>query len=341
MSAPEDRDTVIDEEEQDDIEGLLEVSFHFLNCLESDVADVGVSFRRSQDGDIVPGSMVPFGSSREDVLESAITAAASATDERGRRRRRVPPIRPPRPQQPILTWDEIRWPGRPVAAFIVAREREASEIATPRELDNEPDRSTWPITWDTHHDYFLWACRGTVTVITDHLQAIFALDPPIEETFVAARLGGVNAFKQMTFLRKWLPGETHSLQRAEARGVVYEADISHPDVRMGSQLLDLEQLNPGNEDYKEPVLPCWCPRNWGRTYDSLIALYLGEHPDKFLREYNWAFENSLNAEFVRIRMAQIPHLNLTWQDLSSAQAHRALLLANDIPGDDAHAMHLI
>ncbi|KAL4868822.1 hypothetical protein BDV12DRAFT_93788 [Aspergillus spectabilis] len=340
MSAPEHRDDSTDEEEDDEIGGLLEVSFQFLECLDVDTG-VGVSFRRSQEGDIVPGSLTPFGPGPEAVLDRAIAAAASATDEGGRRRPRVPPERPPRPEQPIFTWDElVGWTEPPPESSSVARERQAAELATPRELDNEPDRETWPANWETHHDYFLWACRGTVPVITDHLQAVFAFDPPIDETFVAARLCGVNAYKQMTFLAQWLPGETHSLQRAEARGVVYEADISHPNVRMGSQLLDMKQSDHGSNEYIEPVVPCWAPRHWGRTYDSILALYLGEPPSRFHHDYNWAFDDGLSIEFIRIRMAQIPHLNLNWPDIHNAKAHRALLLTDDTPGDNAHASHL-
>ncbi|KAL5337030.1 hypothetical protein BJX70DRAFT_257430 [Aspergillus crustosus] len=342
MSTSEHRDESTDEEEDDEDSGTLpDVSFQDLECLDVDIG-AGVSFRRTLDGDIIPGSMTPFGPGQEAIIDRAIAAAASATDEGGRRRPRVPPERPPRPEQPIYSWDELLgWSEPPPVPRTSIRERRAAEIVTPRELDNEPDRSTWPTNWETHHDYFLWSCRGTVPVITDHLQAVFAFDPPIEETFVAARLCGINAYKQITFLRNWLPGETHSLQRAEARGVVYEADISHPDVRIGSQLLELVQSNHGSPEYVEPVLPCWAPRHWGRAYDSIVALYLGQPPNMFYRDYHWAFDDGLSLEFIRTRMAQIPHLNLTWRDLYNAKAHRALLLSDDTPRGNVHVSNLI
>ncbi|KAL3472764.1 hypothetical protein BJX99DRAFT_249400 [Aspergillus californicus] len=193
---------------------------------------------------------------------------------------------------------------------------------SPRELEEEPDLNTWPTSWETHHDYYLWACRGSVEVITDHLQVVFVFDPPLQEDFVSARLGGVNAYKQLTFLRKYLPGERHSMQRAEARGVLYEADISDPDVRSGTQKLDVRQTNPGSPGYIKPVLPCWGPRNWSRTDDAFAAMYLGDHPDTFLREYTFAFHATPSIEFVRIRMAQIQHLNLNLAELQAAKARR-------------------
>ncbi|KAL4930664.1 uncharacterized protein BDV17DRAFT_35887 [Aspergillus undulatus] len=180
--------------------------------------------------------------------------------------------------------------------------------------------------------YFLWTCRGTVEIITDHLQAVFCFDPAISEAFVAARLSGINAYKQMTFLRKYLPGEIHSLQRAETRGVTYEANISHPDVHMRIQKLDATQTTPGNSDYIEPVLPCWAPPNWSRFDDAFAALYLGDDPVVFRREYSWAPDDIPSVEFLRIRMAQIPHLNLNWMELEAAKCRRNFLINAD-PGD--------
>ncbi|KAI9375407.1 hypothetical protein BJX61DRAFT_140241 [Aspergillus egyptiacus] len=260
----------------------------------------------------------------DDSIDRAIAAAANAADLAGRRRARLPPVRPPRPPVPIHDWDELFFLAESVFTTPTDRERQAAEIADPPDEDNEPDR---PASWDVHHDYFLYTCRGSVSVIADHLQAVFDFDPPIEERFVRAKLSGVNAYKQMTFLQKYLPGETHTLQRAEARGVLYEVDISDPYVRDGLQELDVKQPKPGSFDYIEPVLPCWAPSNWSRADDAFAAMYLGEHPRVFLREYGWIFEDRPSIEFVRIRMAQIPHLNLSWQELKAAKDRRDFLAA--------------
>ncbi|KAL4921574.1 hypothetical protein BDW62DRAFT_113070 [Aspergillus aurantiobrunneus] len=322
MSSPERGNDSPGEEQESDNEGNMEVTFHYVDCLDSE-EHMGVTLRRNRDGDIIPGTVAPFVGNEQSTIDRAITAASIATGVE-RRRPRISPVRPPRPPRPIRTWDEL--PFTPWMSPIEREmERYAAEIV-PRELDDEPDRSTWPNGWDTHHDYFLWTCRGTVSVITDHLQAAFRFDPPIEETFVADRLCGINAYKQMTFLLKYLPGETHSLQRAEARCVVYEADISHPEVRMGTQKLDVTQLDPENPQYLEPILPCWAPHHWSRADDAFAAMYLGEHPVVFQREYGWALDDMPSIEFIRIRMAQIPHLNLTWRELQAAKSRRDLLV---------------
>ncbi|KAL4959321.1 uncharacterized protein BDV14DRAFT_193882 [Aspergillus stella-maris] len=240
----------------------------------------GLIIYRNPDGDILPGSSTHTFFEQDPVLESATAA---------RRRQRIPPERPPRSPQPIQTWEEL---AQPPWVSPRERERQAAEIVSRPELDNETDWSTWPNKWSTHHDYFLWTCRGAVEIITDHLEAVFRFKPPIDETFVAARLGGINAYKQMTFLRKYVPGEIHTLQRAEARAVIYKAGISH-------------------SEYVGPILPCWAPSDWSRADDAYAAMYLGKEPVLFRREYGWAFAEALSVEFIRIRMARIPHLNLT------------------------------
>lgn len=302
-------------EQEIDYEGTLDVTIHQMNCLLDEVT--GFSVRRNGDGDVIPGSMSTFEADQESI-DRAVEAATSATGA-NRRRRRLPPVRPPRSPRPIHTWDEL---VQMLPISPIERERQAAEIPSARDLDSGPDPSTSPSAWEPYIEYFLWTCRGNVPLITDHLQAIFGFNPPIDETAVAARLGGVHACRQMTFLRKYLPGETHSLQRAEARGVIYEANISHPDIRMGSQGLELRQLDSGHPEYVQPILPCWAPRSWSREDDAFAALYLGEHPAVFQREYSWTLSDIPSIEFISIRMAQIPHLNLSWAELQAAKDRR-------------------
>lgn len=298
----------------------LEVTFHTTDDDLDAEGHRGVILRRNSDGDIIPGSAVPFGEHEieQESIERAVSAAAEATGDE-MRRPRLEPIRSPRPTEPIHTWDEL------AEKLFIDAERKAAEMPLPPELDNEPDRATWPSGWERHHDYFLWACRGNVTVITDHLQAVFCFDPPIEETFVAARLSGINAFRQITFLQKYLPSETHTLERAKARGVLYEANISYPDVRMGIQKLETQQPSPGSPEYIEPILPCWAPSDWKRIDDAFAAMFLGEDPAVLIDQYGFVFEEPLSVEFVRIRMSQLPYLNITWEELQDAKKRRKFL----------------
>ncbi|KAL4808505.1 hypothetical protein BDV18DRAFT_158592 [Aspergillus unguis] len=322
MSVPERRADQAPEQEGGS-ERTLEVTFHTTDDIDSDEHG-GVSIRRETNGDIIFGSAMPISELDEGTIERAVSAAAEATNE-DMRRPRLQPTRSPRPSEPIHTWDEL------AENLWIEAERQAAEIPLPPELDNEPDRSTWPIGWGRHHDYFLWACRGSVPVVTDHLQAVFNFGPPIDETFVAARLSGVNAFRQITFLQKYLPGELLTLERAKARGVLYEANISHPEVRMGTQYLDTEQPSPGSPEYIEPILPCWAPPHWSHADDAFTAMYLGEDPAVFLDQYGFTLAEQPSLEFIRIRMAQIPFVDLTWDDLQAAK-NRHKFLSITYPG---------
>lgn len=210
------------------------------------------------------------------------------------------------------------------------REREelrAEQVAIPPvHLDNEPNRDTWPTGWELHHDYYLWACRGTVVDIAEHLQVVFNFGPPIQESFVADRLNGINAFRQLTYLQTYFPGETHSMQRALARGVIYEAGIDHAEVRGGFQEMEIEQDDPGNYEYAEPACPSFQPIDWDCTDDAYLALYLSESPSTFIRDYGWLFPQPICPEFIRLRMAQIPYLDLSSADLQRQVQRRERFL---------------
>ncbi|KAI9036846.1 uncharacterized protein KD926_001234 [Aspergillus affinis] len=207
-------------------------------------------------------------------------------------------------------------------------ERRAEEVAVlPVHLDNEPRRDTWPVGWELHHDYYLWACRGTVVDIAEHLQVVFDFNPPIQESFVADRLNGVNAFRQLTYLQTYFPGETHSMQRALARGIIYEAGIDHVEIRGGFQELEVEQEDPSNYEYREPTCPGFGPPDWDCRDDAYLALYLGLSPSTFLHDYAWLFPYPICPEFIRLRMAQIPYLDLSSSDLQRQVRRRKRFLS--------------
>ena len=214
-------------------------------------------------------------------------------------------------------WQQRAMGGRiPPLSPREREERRAERVAIPPvHLDNEPSRDTWPVGWELHHDYYLWACRGTVVEITEQLQVVFDFSPPIQESFVADRLSGVNAFRQLTYLQTYFPGETQSMERALARGVIYEANIDHAEIRGGFQELEVEQEDPANYEYAEPACPSFGPEGWNCRDDAYLALYLGESPSTFIHDYGWLFPDPICPEFIRLRMAQIPYLDLSSSDL--------------------------
>ena len=185
--------------------------------------------------------------------------------------------------------------------------------------NDEPPYPNQPANWDEHHEYFLWACRGPVPVITDHLQAIFHFSPPLLRSFVRAKLNN-NAKRQFEFLQAYLPGESHSMQRAEARIVLWEAGLSDPEAQEGSQRMDIPQLCPTDSRYTRPRMPRGQPplTNWVPMHDSYLLLFLGHHPNVFLRQSSWLFDRQPTDHFVSVRMAQLPFLGISADDINDA-----------------------
>ena len=181
----------------------------------------------------------------------------------------------------------------------------------------EPPYPNQPSDWEPHHEYFLWSCRGTVQVITDHLQAVFQFFPPLLASFVRAKLIN-NASKQFEFLKKYLPGETHSMLRAEARIVLCESGLTDPQILEGSQAIEIPQYSPRDWRYSKPVIPGGRPHfeSWVLVHDCHLLLFLGSHPQVFLRQCRHLFNCQPTDHFLSVRMAQLPFLGLTVNDLN-------------------------
>lgn len=193
-------------------------------------------------------------------------------------------------------------------------------IHTQPALFDEPPYPNQPANWETHHEYFLWSCRGTVSTITDHLQAVFQFSPSLERSFVRAKLNDHNALRQFEFLQEYLPGESHSMQRAEARIILWEAGISDPDALEGRQRMEMPQFSPTDHRYERPKMPHGQPpfTDWVHIHDSYLLLFLGHHPHVFLRQCHWMFDCQPTDHFVSIRMAQLPFLGISAEDISEA-----------------------
>lgn len=177
-----------------------------------------------------------------------------------------------------------------------------------------------PANWETYHEYFLWTCRGNVSTITDHLQAVFRFSPPLAKSFVRAKLNNHNALRQFEFLQEYLPGESHSMQRAEARIILWETGISDPDALEGRQRMEIPQFSPTDHRYERPRMPHGRPSftDWVHIHDSYLLLFLGHHPHVFLRQCHWMFDCRPTDHFVSIRMAQLPFLGISAEDVSEA-----------------------
>ncbi|EAW08045.1 uncharacterized protein ACLA_027700 [Aspergillus clavatus NRRL 1] len=185
-----------------------------------------------------------------------------------------------------------------------------------------------PANWDTHCNYILWTSRGTVSMITERLQALFGFDPPLQKSFVAERLNGANAGKHAEFLKEFAPGEAHSIQRAEARFAMHKAKRDDPKVRNGSQVIEVEQFNYDDSRYEKPRRLYNAPVDWNRDDDAILFLYLGQDPRKFLQHYGWVFKGALTDPFIRVRMGQVTHLGFTELELARARERYGIIQAN-------------
>lgn len=181
---------------------------------------------------------------------------------------------------------------------------------------NQPEK------WSAHHEYFLLTCNGTVQIIAEHLQEVFKFWPPLQESFVRSKLVN-NARRQLAFLQNYLPGETHSMLRAEARIVLSESDVRDPDVINGRQKVDpmVRQFSMPDPNYPRPKIPPGLPPSevWTQRHDNHLFLFLGDEPEDFLAQCRHLFTAPPTSRFVAVRMAQLPFLGLNVTELNNTK----------------------
>lgn len=179
---------------------------------------------------------------------------------------------------------------------------------------NQPEK------WSFHHECFLLTCNGTVQIITEHMQEIFKFSPPLQESFVRSKLVR-NAKKQLAFLRRYLPGETHSMLRAEARIVLGQSGLTDPEVVNGKQKIDpmVQQYTMPDPRYTRAKMPPGISplQEWTKLHDNHLFLFLGDDPENFLRQCRHLFLTPPTRHFVAIRMSQLPFLGLSVSELST------------------------
>jgi hypothetical protein len=202
---------------------------------------------------------------------------------------------------------------------------EESELDDALESDETPTVNGIPMSWENYQKYYVWACCGTVTEITEHVQIVFRFEPPVSERYIGTVLNGDNAAEQLTFLEVYLPGETQLMQRATARKTLYEIGDYDPDVYAGRQELEVPQLNHNHANYPRPPLPANAPPVWTRGDDTMLLTFAGTRPEKLMSDHAHFFHTRMTSEFLAIRMAQCLHLNLSWRDAQDALKRRRLL----------------
>ncbi|KAI9934158.1 hypothetical protein ASPWEDRAFT_170214 [Aspergillus wentii DTO 134E9] len=182
--------------------------------------------------------------------------------------------------------------------------------------------------WRLHHDYFLWACRGDVEEIASQMQAVYAFSSPLNPSFIAERLSGPRAFQQISFLLAYLPGETRTLQRAIARGILYEANLIDPEITYGRRLRRLRQFNCRDPRYSPPVMPPDAPPLWRRYFDAFLLMFLGVPPHDIIIKHGWLFPAGLSVDFLRVRLSQLAHIGLSNTEVTRAFEHRKSIVIN-------------
>jgi len=187
---------------------------------------------------------------------------------------------------------------------------------------DEPVYPNQPETWSPHHEYFLLSCCGTVQTITEHMQQIYKFWPPLQESFVRSKLVN-NAGKQLMFLQRYLPGETHSMLRAESRIILRQSDLTDPNVVNGTQNIDplVKQLDSKDPRYAKPRIPpgLASSEDWSTQHDNYLFLFLGDDPQNFLTRCAYLFNSPPTSSFVAVRMAQLPFLGLDVTELNNTK----------------------
>jgi hypothetical protein len=182
-----------------------------------------------------------------------------------------------------------------------------------------------PLYWGRFQDYYVWACRGTISEITEQAQAAFRFNPPVSERFIGTLLNGINATRHIKFLETYLPGEKQTLQRAVSRMVLHEIDFYDADVYAGGQGLDVSQLDSSSANYPTPPLPPNAPNGWSRLDDAILLTFIDAGPENFRSEYGRLVYSDLDLEFLGIRMAQCIHLDISSLEVVAALTTRESL----------------
>lgn len=186
-------------------------------------------------------------------------------------------------------------------------------------------RNGVPSTWEPYQKYIAWACRGTLTQVTEFVQTAFSFEPPISKAFVGNELNGAHAAEHVAFLERYLPSETATAQRARARANMHSSGQFDPEVYDGRQGGIAEDLEVTNSLYQRPPMPDGAPSDWNRIADVELNSFIGGEPEAFLSAYKDIAGTDPSEEvlaWIAIRSAQTMHLGFSMGEIAEALAER-------------------
>ena len=126
----------------------------------------------------------------------------------------------------------------------------------------------------------MYSCRGEVSAVTSRLQEVFQFEPEVSQIWVGRQLNRAeNIRQQIAYLETYLPGETGTLERAEARLRMVQSGVFIQDVYDGKSAGQVFDIDPTSDAYIEPIPPADLPTRWTPLLDAILLTALPDIPD--------------------------------------------------------------
>jgi hypothetical protein len=212
-------------------------------------------------------------------------------------------------------------PEDPLSSDSDGPQTEANENGT------DPEQ---PARWQNFHQYFMYSCRGEVSAVTCRLQETFQFEPETSRIWVGRQLNrSENIRQQIEYLETYLPGETGTLERAEARQRMVQSGIFIQDVYDGKSAGQIFDIDLTSDAYIEPIQPADLPTTWTPLLDATLLTVLPDIPDmkafwlenaSILREM---FEDGIGwsrkERALNLRCGQLQYLRLSAEQLAAGR----------------------
>lgn len=168
-----------------------------------------------------------------------------------------------------------------------------SDVPQPEANDNDTDPER-PPGWQKFHQYFMYSCRGDVSAVTSTLRDGFQFERHVSEAWVGTQLNKLaNIREQIEYLEAYLPGETGTLDRAEARLRMRLSSVFIQDTYDGKSAGQIFDIDTASDAYIEPVRPADLPATWTALLDATLLTAL---PDINRLETFWLENASVLQE---------------------------------------------